>query len=179
MLEHLFSAWGGGSREMKKQCYLHREHRYLFLDLPLASNWPSGGRGWGGTQNCSGWVFSSLKWAGCLHEVPPSSHNACVWKTKSDLTRSSKSRKGARIRYGSQASSLRRLMGNPQEFLTSPHIRPSSNAGNLVYYLQQTQWNHFLNETPLQSQMLSRGFPFNPSFNYPIPPRFLPRFNLV
>jgi hypothetical protein len=42
---------------------------------------------------------------------------------------------------------LPRLMGNPREFSTSPHIRPSSNAGSLVHYLQQTQWNHFRNET--------------------------------
>lgn len=75
---------------------------------------------------------------------------------------------------------LPRLMGNPQEFLTSPDIRPSSNAGNLVHYLQQTQWNHFLNETPLQSQILHQRLSFQalpPS--PPIPPVSFPFLNLV
>lgn len=65
-------------------------------------------------------------------------------------------------------------MGNPQEFLTSPHIRPSSNAGNLVHYLQQTQWNHFLNETPLRSQMLSQRLSFQSLPQLPHSSRFLP-----
>lgn len=67
-----------------------------------------------------------------------------------------------------------RLMGNPQEFLTSPHVRPSSNAGNLVRYLQQTQWNHFLNETPLQAQMLSQRRSFQALPQLPHSSHFLP-----
>lgn len=67
-----------------------------------------------------------------------------------------------------------RLMGNPQEFLTSPHIRPSSNAGNLVHYLQQTQWNHFLNETPLRFQMLSQRLSFQALPQLPHSSRILP-----
>lgn len=69
---------------------------------------------------------------------------------------------------------LPRLMGNPQEFLTSPYIRPSSNAGNLVHYLQQTQWNHFLNETPLQPQALSQRLSFGALPQIPHSSHFLP-----
>lgn len=79
-----------------------------------------------------------------------------------------------------------RLMGNPQEFLTSPHIRPSSNAGNLVHYLQQTQWNHFLNETPLWSQMLSQRLSFqalpqllHSSYFLPLPQSGIKSSNLI
>lgn len=69
---------------------------------------------------------------------------------------------------------LPRMMGNPQEFFTSPHIRPSSNAGNRVHYLQQTQWNHFLNETPLQPHVLSQRLSFQARSQIPHSSYFLP-----
>lgn len=46
--------------------------------------------------------------------------------------------------------------GKSPEILDIPPHPLSSNAGNLVHYLQQTQWNHFLNETPQQSCVLSQ-----------------------
>lgn len=156
-----------------KKCDLYCERQVPFLGLPLAS-WLGGW--WGGGNTELFWVGFLISETSRLdlRGSTPSSHHACVWQTRSDLARSSKSRKGAIIRYDPQASSLPRLMGNPQEFLTSPHIRPSSNAGNLVHYLQQTQWNHFLNETPLQSQMLSQRLSFQSLPQLPHSSRFLP-----
>lgn len=70
-------------------------------------------------------------------------------------------------------------MGNPQEFLTSPHIRPSSNAGNLAHYLQQPQRTHFLNETPLQAQMPPQAFLSSPPSIAPVPRISFSSLNLV
>ena len=92
--------------------------------------------------------------------VPPSTHSACICEVRADLSRSSKSRKGAIIRHGSPAASFTKTDGKSPGILDIPPHPPSSNAGNLVHYLQQTQWDHFLNETPLQSQILSQRLSF-------------------
>lgn len=164
IFEHLYFVWGRGNTKMKK-CYLSVEHQVLFLGMPPASCWP--------------WKKKTIKlliserslWT---REIPPSTHSACICEMRADLSRSSESRKGAIIRHGSPAASFTKTDGKSPGILDIPPHPPSSNAGNLVHYLQQTQWDHFLNETPLQSQILSQRLSFQALSPSPHSSHFLP-----
>ena len=109
-----------------------------------------------------------------IRDIPPSAHSARICEVRADLSRSSKSRKGPIIRHGSPAASFTKTDGKSPGILDIPPHPPSSNAGNLVHYLQQTQWDHFLNETPLQSQILSQRLSFQALPPSPHSSHFLP-----
>lgn len=166
IFEHLYFVWGRGNTKMKK-CYLSVEHQVLFPGYATSSCWPWKKK----PLNCSSLKRSMDPWDST------STHSACICEVRADLSRAQNPRKGAMIDMALQQLALPRLMGNHRNSWHPPHP-PSSNAGNLVHYLQQTQWDHFLNETPC-SPRYARGFPFKPSLHHPIPPISFPSLNLV
>lgn len=134
---------------------------------------------WGGGKslNCSGWIFSSLpvkEWIGPVGFQLPRTVvvDVCAkWDPTSQGAPNQGKEQEWDLLWG---ISFTQPDGKSPGILNIPPHPPSSNAGNLVHYLQQTQWNRFLNETPLQSQILSHRLPLQALPPSPHSSHFLP-----